>query len=328
MLAACLQSIMVQRLPPDVSLVLIVIENDDQAYSRHMVESLAVELAAPPVHYHHEPRPGIPIARNRALALALQHDPDWIGFIDDDEVASPDWIRHFAEAAASVTCDVLQGPVEYRYAPGTPAWMPLPSRKYRATGRPLRTAATSNTFMRARLARPDGLGLRFSEAMRFTGGSDNEYFYRAADQGARICWMNEAVVYENVPEHRTTVRWQLARSRRVAANCVAIQRRRVGLLRSTARYVPKYGGRLLSGAMITPVAAAISLIAPHTGKRMLVSALRNVWSGVGGLGAYFKLQPEPYRNIDNEAFTEPAAGSKRVFLAGYATSRLVNPLER
>jgi succinoglycan biosynthesis protein ExoM len=243
---------------------------------------------------------GIPFARNRALELALQQDPDWIGFIDDDEVASRTWIAHFAKAAKSVQCDVFQGPVEYRYPTSTPEWMPLPTRKHQPTGRLLRTAATSNTFMRARVARPDGLGLRFNEAMRFTGGSDNEYFFRAADLGARVCWMDEAVVYESVPENRITLRWQLDRSQRVAANSVLIQRGRLGLLGAIAKFGPKYAGRILYGAIVTPAAAAVSLVAEHTGKRLLVSALRNVSSGLGGLGAFFEYQPEPYRTVDNQ----------------------------
>jgi succinoglycan biosynthesis protein ExoM len=298
-LRECLDSLLGQEISPGISLVLVVVENDHHAHMREIVEATARERASISVIYAHEPRIGIPLARNCALAHALEHNPDWIGFIDDDEVAAPDWLMSFVHAAKSVPCDVFQGPVEYRYATPTPDWLPLPARKFQPTGLPLRTAATSNTFMRARIARPDGLGLRFNENMRFSGGSDNEYFYRAADLGARICWMNDAVVFESVPESRTTLEWRRARSLRVAANSVFIQQGRLGLLAAIAICVPKYAGRILLGAILAPVAAALSLVAAKSGRRMLASALCDVSSGLGGLGAFFAFQPDAYRTVDN-----------------------------
>jgi glycosyltransferase involved in cell wall biosynthesis len=297
--AACLNSLVKQELPPDVSFALVVVENDDHPNSREMVEALAKTCNSPKITYAHEPQIGIPIARNRALVHALADDPDWIGFIDDDEVADRKWLASFMQTARSVPCDAFQGPVEYLYPNSTPAWMSLPTRKHQPTGRILRTAATSNTFMRAHIARADGLGLRFNEAMRFTGGSDNEYFFRAADRGARICWMDDAVVYENVPESRTTLQWHCDRSRRVAANSVFIHRHRLGLLGTIAKFGPKYAGRVLSGAILAPAAAMISFVAEQTGNRMMFSAQRNLSSGLGGLGAFLEFQPEPYRAIDN-----------------------------
>jgi len=298
--AACLNSLVEQEFPPDVSFALVVVENDDHPNSREMVEALAKTCNSPTITYAHEPQIGIPIARNRALDVALAYDPDWIGFIDDDEVADRNWLASFVQTARSVPCDVLQGPVEYRYPNSTPAWMSLPTRKHQPTGRILRTAATSNTFMRAYIARADGLGLRFNEAMRFTGGSDNEYFFRAADCGAQICWMNDAVVYETVPETRTTLQWQRDRSRRVAANSVFIQRKRLGLFGTVAMYGPKYAGRILSGAILTPTAALVSFVAMPAGNRLMYSAQRNLSSGLGGLEAFLDFHPEPYRTVDNK----------------------------
>lgn len=295
----CLQSLVNQELPPDVSFSLIVVENDVSAHSKEMVEALAKQPNSPRITYVHEPEIGIPIARNRALVHALADDPDWIGFIDDDEAADRKWLASFVQAARSVPCDVFQGPVEYLYPDTTPAWMSLPTRKHQPTGHILRTAATSNTFMRASIARADGLGLRFNEAMRFTGGSDNEFFFRAADRGARICWMDDAVVYESVPENRITLEWQRDRSRRVAANSIFIQRHRLGLASTLAKYGPKYTGRVLSGAILASAAALISCVAEQRGNRMMFSAKRNLSSGVGGLRAFLEFQPEPYRTVDN-----------------------------
>lgn len=296
----CVTSLLGQELTSDISLALVVVENDEHPNSQELVEGLARQQDMIPVAYMLEPRVGIPIGRNTAVTRALEFDPDWIGFIDDDEVAAPNWLMSFVAAARSVPCDVFQGPVEYCYAPSAPDWLPLPKRRSQQTGHRLATAATSNTFMRASVASPDGLGLRFDEGMRFCGGSDNEYFYRAADRGAEICWMNDALVYEDVPESRTTLKWRAKRSLRVAANVVLIHQGRLGLLATIAKCGPKYCGRLLSGSLLAPIAATFSLVAVKRGRRMLASALCDIASGLGGLGAFFAFRPDVYRTVDNE----------------------------
>ena len=297
MLRACLESLTTQNVPPGISLALIVVENDSVTRCAKLVSQLN-ERSPVPITYAFEPRLGIPVARNRALAIALELQPDWIAFIDDDETAAPEWIANFVETSKTLQCDVLQGPVESVYPEAPPSWMKIPVRKHQPTGLELRTAATSNTFMRARLACPKGLALRFNEGMRFTGGSDNEYFFRAADLGARICWSNETPVYENVPRIRLTLRWQLYRSLRVAANTVAIQESRLGRKSAAAKCIPKYLARLLRGLMVTPVVAPIAVLPWAAGKRLFVSGLGDLASGIGGLGAYFGLQPQPYRIVD------------------------------
>ena len=270
---------------------------------------MVTEIAAAgglPVTYDYEPRLGIPFARNRALTLALKQNPDWIGFIDDDETAAPDWIAEFVKASISVACEVLQGPVDYLYPEPKPSWSHLPIRKRQPTGRKLRNAATSNTFMRAYIAREDGLGLKFNEQMRFTGGSDNEYFFRAADRGVRICWMDDAVVSETVPPIRMTLKWQLSRSSRVSANAVAIQWARLGLARTLLRCIPKYSVRLLRGTIAVSLGTLARFVVPEGGKRLLVGGLQDIWSGLGALGAFFCFKPEPYRVVGVETNSRAA----------------------
>lgn len=296
LLRACMDSLLSQEIPAGLSLSIVIVENDEIARCAGMVSELA-RTSHIPIHYAHESRLGIPIARNRALSLALKQQPDWIAFIDDDETAAPNWLVNFHYVARSLTCDVLQGPVEPVYSNAPPSWLPVERRKCQPTGRKLRTAATSNTFMRAHLAAESGLNLRFDERMRFTGGSDNDYFYRAAALGARICWSNETLVYERVPQVRMTLRWQLARSMRVAANTVAMQKLRSGPLSAAAKYAPKYAGRLVWGLLMTPLSAPAAMLG-GPGQRLLVSRLQDLASACGGIGAFFGFQPQPYSVID------------------------------
>src|SRR5436309_2199906 len=73
-----------------------------------------------------EPRPGLSLARNRAL--------DWapgdgvIAFVDDDAVVAPGWAaaleRRWAEADDDVAC--IGGPIRPRWAVPPPAWLSDP----------------------------------------------------------------------------------------------------------------------------------------------------------------------------------------------------------
>jgi hypothetical protein len=53
-------------------------------------------------------------------------------------------------------------------------------------------------------------GQRFDEGLAH--GEDTDFFHRAALQGGRIVYSAEPVIYEPVPRHRATLRYQTVRS--------------------------------------------------------------------------------------------------------------------
>jgi glycosyltransferase involved in cell wall biosynthesis len=71
-----------------------------------------------------EPRPGLSLARNRALAWAAEQGIEVLAFVDDDAVAEPDWYealtRRWAEAPPEVAC--IGGPIRPRFATEPPPW--------------------------------------------------------------------------------------------------------------------------------------------------------------------------------------------------------------
>ena len=302
MLRVCLGSLIRQQLPNDVLLSIIVVENHARDSCREIVNELAGQPNAPPVIYAHEPRLGIPIARNRTLDLALDHKPDWIAFIDDDEVVEPGWLASFAQAARTVAADVLQGPVDRadEFGESTLARhvRMTKERKRKPTGTRLKVAATNNTMMRALIASPDGWGLRFDETMRFTGGSDGEFFARATGRGAAIAWVDEAIVRENWPVERLALGWQLQRERRVAANGMSVCIRQRGLLYAIARKSPKYLGKLARACVEFPVGAALYPFSPTLGSRVILDAVRMLWSVSGCVSALFRTSPQPYLTVE------------------------------
>jgi succinoglycan biosynthesis protein ExoM len=295
MLRDCLLSLVGQEVPEGVLLTIAVVENHATDACREMVEHLAAEPGDPRIVYVHEPRLGIPIARNRSLDVALAEGADWIAFIDDDEVADPGWIAALAGAARTLKADVFAGPViEIDASSGAV----VRNLKRRPTGTRMKTAKTNNALMRASIASPEGLGLRFDERLRFTGGSDVEFFRRAAEHGAVITRVAEAVVRARLPAERLTLRWRCERERRVGANWsvarINTHGRPVAMAVCGVKCVARAGGAslgLLAGS-------AIYLFRPTEGSRAIADALAGYWRCAGSIGAFFGRVPEPYRTVD------------------------------
>lgn len=297
----CLDSLLAMDVPPTVDPIIVVVENDDQPACHGLVLKLMAGASAKwQIKYSHEPRLGIPIARNHALDVALELDAEWVAFIDDDEVATPGWMRAMFDASLKVSADVLHGPVDFVYPATVPAWVEQKKLKQRATGTQLATAYTNNVMMKASLASSDGLTLRFDESLRFTGGSDTDYYCRAADRGAVICWVDEALVQEPVTPERLTIGWQTKRAMRVAANNTSLHWRRFGLLRAFARYAPKCVGRIIGGSLTSAIGVPLVAVGQPVGHRLFVKGLKDLYSGIGGLGAFLNFLPQPYLQIDGD----------------------------
>ena len=80
-----LDSVTRQTRQPDE---VVVVDNASTDHTREVVVSFADRLN---VRYVHEPRRGIPHARNAAVRSATG---DIVAFIDDDCVASEDWLKY------------------------------------------------------------------------------------------------------------------------------------------------------------------------------------------------------------------------------------------
>jgi succinoglycan biosynthesis protein ExoM len=294
-----LGSLLCQAIPGDVQPVIVVVENGETARCRDYVDEVAHQ--APEywtIIYVLETELGIPQARNRSIDVALAQKPDWIGFIDDDETVDKNWLERMVAAMRELPADVLQGPVRYIYPDDKPQWLDEKASKSKPRGTVLRTAYTNNTFMRSHVARRDGLGLRFDEAMRFTGGSDSDFFFRAFDRGAIIKWVDDAWVQEVVPPSRLTVRWQLTRALRVAANASVIHRKRLGLAAACLRYLPKSMTRLTRGALLVCIGAPLWLVGLLRGRTLLYMGRKDIASGLGGVLGLVGFAPQPYRTVD------------------------------
>ena len=256
MFLRCFNSLLNQRIPQgSLDLSLVVVDNSSDAGER---ETVALHQDGEvPVLYVHEPRAGIPVARNAALEAAKSISPDWIAFIDDDEVAPRDWIARLHAVAVHYGADVASGwVVQVETAAeaelGAQGWK-VPTAFGEARDRP--ACPTANVIFRSWIA-SEPLSLRFDEAMRY-GGSDSEYFMRAHQRGARIISVRDAAVYEEYPPERRTLGYQCMRSFRVGTTTNYRYRKNLGRWRGTIALtlsaLNKLGSATL-GALIALVA--------------------------------------------------------------------------
>ena len=184
------------------------------------------------IAYDIEPERTIPAARNHALRLARGN---LIGIIDDDEFPPPEWLLRMYEAVRTFDVDGALGPVVPFYPDGTPRWLvksgicELPSHD---TGALLHWSQTKTGNVLLKKDVFDAHGLSFDSTFR-TGGSDQDFFRRAAGKGYRFVAVREAPVYEAVPPARWTRSYWVRRALVNGYNAERYAAATKGILRRT-----------------------------------------------------------------------------------------------
>ena len=174
-----------------------------------------------------EERRGIPFARNRAVALALERDPDFIAALDDDERPCRGWLREMLRVQTETGADAVGGPVLPEFAPDAPSWVIEGGFFGRGSSRPdkaeVRLNACGNFMAKAscfRALMPEPFDTRFA----LTGGEGGIFFRRLVAQNCTMRWAAHAVIHETVPPSRATLRWLMQRRFRLGVNMVRRQR--------------------------------------------------------------------------------------------------------
>lgn len=192
--------------PPDVSIDVLVVDNDPAASARSAARSDRF-----PVRYVVESRPGIAAARNRLLDECA--DSDLIAFIDDDEVPLPMWLSTLLEVGRSSGAAAVMGRVVSVFDDDIDPWIIASKtfwRPVRETGTALRAAAAGNLLLDAEQIRR--LGVRFDESIGLGGGEDTLFSRQIIARGGVIVWCNESVTEDFVPAERLTREWAAQRA--------------------------------------------------------------------------------------------------------------------
>ncbi|HTE49584.1 MAG TPA: glycosyltransferase family 2 protein [Kofleriaceae bacterium] len=270
---------------PDLRI--IVVDNDAAGGAREVCD--AARAAMPwPLVYEIEPRRGIPIARNRCVALA-RPESDWIAFVDDDEEPAPGWLAELIRVRDEYDADVATGPVVPRFVGEPPGWAirgRFFHRRRFPTGTLRDRAFTNNVLFRASIF--DEVRPNFDERMVMTGGSDTHFSRRVHRAGYRIVWADQAEVHETFPASRMAARWVYQRAYRTGTTTAFITRDIRPLPVAAARLVSDAAYRLLVGTVL----AAFGWVA---GGHRTVLGVRHICYAAGMLVGLFGGRYEEYR---------------------------------
>lgn len=205
----------------------VVADNDDTPSAEALVAGVVSETGLE-ITYVHAPARNISIARNACLAAATA---PYIAWIDDDEVADPDWLFQLFQAIGDN--DAAFGRVIAQYPENAPPWVVranLHSTVPVETVRGVITGYTSNALVR----RSAMGGQQFAEHLGRSGGEDTDYFTRLHTNGSRFVAANAAIVREPTAEDRLSLSWLSRRSFRAgqthARNYLQTGRRAEGIL--------------------------------------------------------------------------------------------------
>ncbi|TYC64464.1 glycosyltransferase family 2 protein [Rhodobacterales bacterium] len=282
MLQACLASLDGLAQPEGTELSIVVVENDPAPYFTGTAAEETKAKLSLPVFFYHEPRKGIPFARNSALEAALEHQPDWIALIDDDERAEPDWIERLLSACREHQAEVGNGPVRRIYEQPAPHWWKSQLLKPRPTGTIITEAPTNNVLLHARIVRPDGLGLRFDERLTF-GSEDIDFFRRTHAAGAKMIWVDDAWVEEDIPASRVTPRRLMSRMHMAATSGAYNVVLREGRFKAALHFIPKSFRRMFFGTLATVVGFVMKPFARRRGEKLYYYGLIRLMKGSGNL---------------------------------------------
>jgi GT2 family glycosyltransferase len=288
-LRATLESLAKQR--SDRRFAVVVVDNDAMASESVPIAREFLDAGKLEGLCLVEPQQGNCRAINAAFETALATFPHarYFLMVDDDEIASPDWLALMVHAAESTGADVVGGPVWPVFEDATrralerhPAFKPA----YEVSGNvPMiygcgNCLITRNVF--EQLAAP-AFDLRFN----FLGGGDVDFFSRCRRAGMKFHWVVEAVITETVPETRSQPRWLALRGLRIGAINYHVQRKVARTLWSRAKLFAK----VLAMMPLSLVRAARLAMTEH---KALI-ALHPIIVAVGGALAVVGIEPHQYK---------------------------------
>lgn len=226
MLTNLLESLTAMHHPPLCELFFLVVENDHIPASRMLVDDVRSQFRGSTLHYLLEDRIGIPFARNRAIKYAVEIGADLLAFVDDDEVVDKVWLEELIHAFRKSNALLLGGPVLAGSPPKNASLRErfihsAISKRYLKKAKRAHSLAAIGKDLRVTITTGNWLGstelfvrhgLLFNEKMRFSGGSDAEFFAQVRHRRLQVRWVSGAIVRETVPLERLSSSYQFRRA--------------------------------------------------------------------------------------------------------------------
>jgi succinoglycan biosynthesis protein ExoM len=196
---------------------ILVVDNDAEGSARETVDRVRARLAESlgstvTIDYVVEPRPGIAMARNRALDESS--GSDILVFIDDDERPREGWLAPLVTTWQRSGASAVMGRVISEFEGELDPWVAAGEffrRRSMATGTPITVAAAGNLLLD--LSQVNRFGARFDARVGLGSGEDSLFSRELVRRGGSMVWCQESVATDVVPRSRMTRAWVLARAR-------------------------------------------------------------------------------------------------------------------
>jgi len=265
---------------------IIVVDNDAERTGENSVKGFDDTISpAFHIHYYNYSKKGLANVRNELLEKAIGLSPEFIIFIDDDEYASPEWLKELVETASDNNADMAVGPVHSVFEKPVPDYISYWFRKSgSASTVPIDTIASNNLIIRTDFLLRSKL--RFDQRFNTTGAEDTYFGIEARQAGAKIFSANNALVYETVPDARARLEWLIKRRYRGAITFTYI-------LILEKQYL-----KLLKKALISMgylAAGTLGLVLLPFNVKTKYWGILTIVEGYGGLAGLFNVKYHEYK---------------------------------
>jgi succinoglycan biosynthesis protein ExoM len=281
----------IERLNYPGGLSVVVVDNDAEARAGAAIAEAAAADFRFPLRCAVEPRRGHTYAYDQAFVMACRSTPtpDFVAVLDDDEFPDPNWLTEMIRVALRYNVEIVGGPV-FPVFDAPDHWLAksgLYAPHRYATG-PVSMIYGAGSMLIKRTTLEHYLDEPFLHDYAFTGGSDEEFFYRCRRDGRTFAWADEAHVFETTPRSRTTVSYLLRRMFRKGTGATRVERKFAGTPIGAARRWFKGLGLIGSGTLFLPIAAL-------GGRAAIMRSLILAARGSGRIAAEFGILYEEYR---------------------------------
>ncbi len=287
--ARTLQSLLAQK--GDVRFAVVVVENDAENQVGAASALKLLDGSGIPSLVVIETRQGNCHAINRAFTEARERFASAQHFlmIDDDEIASPEWLAQMVSTANRTGARIIGGPVIRQFdVPVSEAVSLHPL--YGFISGPTRQVPVIHGTGNCLIHRDVFTRLEpmlFDVAFNFLGGGDMDFFARCRTAGFIFWWCEEAVIHETVAVERTKPRWIMRRSIRTGSiNYVIDSKRMAG---------PAVVAKLQAKNVVSLGLSIFKAIGLLVRTRHLLPATHPILMSIGRITASFGFLPVPYK---------------------------------
>lgn len=198
-------------IPNDLQVSIVVADNSNEGNAREIVESFDTR-GRWQLSYAHVPERGISFPRNQGIEFAINNHSRYLVYIDDDEVPEKRWLVTLIDEITTTRCAAVTGAVKPVFEKH-PYWWIEKGMFFSLTNypdkKPIEFASTGNIIIDMDIVKR--LSLRFNPEFALSGGEDTFFFNELRVAGYETYFCKDAVIYEDVPTQRATLKWLLKR---------------------------------------------------------------------------------------------------------------------